>query len=1110
MVIFFPFQSHQEEMPGKPQMSSPPPWLRDKMFSFSSQGSSENELATVMPEFQRDPSHRDTRASEHPPCGMPLRSAADGVHDDSVPSEHSQEGPELVSIATQSDEQSIDAEMQNLVPNASVSSSATVKGHLRMETEFPATNDSPKMKHVERVCCHGNSGVNEARSSSHSDTAVKDLPTTGASENKVTEEGNRKQGKSVNSEKDGCKHDNSSDSGESSSRQGHDVSPGRELLKLKDSFNERYTIHARDGLPRIRNNLFDTDSDDSDTSHAASHNFSVASTVSLNEILEKELDEMETPMDEDFSVTGLRLVEEEEEEEGSEVTGSRPKVTSADDSTEVSESTTPCVEVPMSPLTRPLNNSVPTIANLENNIADREYNNLEDGSGPSGPRPLNVNISEREFNNLEGASGSANKVSNNDAAEQDSLSNSKMSSDSVETVLNNSKPPTMQFSPKPALKRPNSLELGRNTWTTYDRCNGYSDESDSDTDSSSSSEKDSTPTPTNGVSRGRLISSAVTSNNDSTGACAGCRSSAEMLNNQKPFPQTVFLPHDPYKKQNSGSPRRIIDPRATDRRKEKPHSLLNFVSPDTPSTPDLLTNDPLQFIYMSGLPLQEVNIKINARCTQPVEGAGCSSSGSSCSPDSAMQQSFTSSSSSDQSLRGKLAARDDGYVSNSTVSASLSDIQNDFRAASHTDDPHHVRPSSIAEHDNEVLCDFRVNHFRRESVCSNASNSSLESTTSGRGKVREMKAFFEGNKKQPPPVPPKPKLKNFIPIEMHPRSPERENAEDLLPQEQSIRIRPTEVAGASAADPVASHTEPCNNSHLASQADHTNNTQTASHHSTFVNNTTYSGSVREVFKPNELGPCPAKGASKLPRKIQNVSSEAKMNNSQPLLNNGAQQPNYLPDPHAFDEPSSLIVQRNPSFHSSTPSSLTESTTSSSPDPQTISDTCIFRPKVTYQRKCRTLKDRSGLHSPDGAKSPKKANSDICLSVRRPGGKPSKLKNVKETLIQDWKKLQQKLTNQRKGRHSLQHLRSRETSPRPGSLLPRRSQIGGNDMSTKVREKGLWWNNEKYLYRIIFMSRKSLFSYSIILDYILNINCQYWIILGYHRFHTLNCMVIYSI
>ena len=177
--------------------------------------------------------------------------------------------------------------------------SSTEPQETKIETEFPVNNTSPRIKHI---------SVSDGPSCSPKvcDSSKEDKNNLNLSEEKFTKDLKEKESLKVE------------DPGNSD-----EVSPGQELLKLSDSFTERYIIDKNDGLPHIMPQmspsgaqnpsshpvtLMESDSEDSDSSsRPLSHDFSCASTVSLNELLEKELDEMETPGDEDFSVNSLPI-----------------------------------------------------------------------------------------------------------------------------------------------------------------------------------------------------------------------------------------------------------------------------------------------------------------------------------------------------------------------------------------------------------------------------------------------------------------------------------------------------------------------------------------------------------------------------------------------------------------------------------------------------------------------------------------------------------------------------------------------------------------------------------------------------------------------------------
>ena len=103
--------------------------------------------------------------------------------------------------------------------------------------------------------------------------------------------------------------------GQATAKEGaiEDASPGQELLKLTDSFNEKYTINQHDGLPHIHN-MLESDSDSDSPSQCQLNHYSMASTVSLNELLEHGFDEIQTPTEDHFSSDNFGFGESEEED----------------------------------------------------------------------------------------------------------------------------------------------------------------------------------------------------------------------------------------------------------------------------------------------------------------------------------------------------------------------------------------------------------------------------------------------------------------------------------------------------------------------------------------------------------------------------------------------------------------------------------------------------------------------------------------------------------------------------------------------------------------------------------------------------------------------------
>ena len=297
-------------------MSSPPPWVRDGPFSLSSPT---NSLGTT---HSPTPSLDNTRSAFSPVDGgnhaqvFPLaqlhsssQSSGSSLQDKTSLARNQGQvkrspkdhwlilPPEFES--TQSSSTSSKGQGQGNGQGGSGSASDRSQ-KTKMETEFPVDNASPKM-------IHRSITTNVPPSLTSSKACKDDKNKSNLSVEKFTKDLKEKESLNV---RDNGKTD--------------DVSPGQELLKLVDSFTEKYVIDKNDGFPQIKPQgtspggqtqtshqvaLMESDSDDSNdsSSHRLSHDFSCASTVSLNELLEKELDEMETPGDEDFSVNNLPI-----------------------------------------------------------------------------------------------------------------------------------------------------------------------------------------------------------------------------------------------------------------------------------------------------------------------------------------------------------------------------------------------------------------------------------------------------------------------------------------------------------------------------------------------------------------------------------------------------------------------------------------------------------------------------------------------------------------------------------------------------------------------------------------------------------------------------------
>ena len=319
----FYFQYQVDDPLGQPQMSSPPPWVQDGRFNLTSPTNS-LETAAQSP----SPSLDNTRSAFSPVEDSSNRAQvfplaerqATHFHDASQPSgsnvsdktsmaknqgQVKQRSPHdhwlILPPEFDSTQVTTTSKGQGQIASRSDSRLSAECSRTKMETEFPIDSASPKVKHVPVP------NVTLSSSTKVCDSSKEDKNNSNLSVEKFTKD---------LKEKESLKVDVATKS--------DDVSPGQELLKLVDSFTEKYVIDKNDGLPHIKPQvapsgsqsqsshqemaLLESDSEDSeDSSHPLSHDFSCASTVSLNELLEKELDEMETPGDEDFSVNNLPI-----------------------------------------------------------------------------------------------------------------------------------------------------------------------------------------------------------------------------------------------------------------------------------------------------------------------------------------------------------------------------------------------------------------------------------------------------------------------------------------------------------------------------------------------------------------------------------------------------------------------------------------------------------------------------------------------------------------------------------------------------------------------------------------------------------------------------------
>ena len=283
---------------GKPQLSSPPPWLRDKLFQASASLATEDESLSSGSHFNSN-------------CTLDGKqyNNATGNNDTARQLKQSQQSGSGSKNQYQQHQQQQQQHVQT-----------------RIETEFPASNHSPKVTYNSRVV--GSEVRSEVTNNAKVDqnTSVKGQADSRPSNNNdyhdtqnnesplvedCTHEGIAELSKMPSSANDSNLKTSSGEKETSES----DISPGRELLKLSDSFSETYMVNdVGDGLPMIQNKLFDDtdDDDDGSVSSPRSKHISVASTVSLNELLERGLDEMETPVDDQFEMDNMPFFQTQE------------------------------------------------------------------------------------------------------------------------------------------------------------------------------------------------------------------------------------------------------------------------------------------------------------------------------------------------------------------------------------------------------------------------------------------------------------------------------------------------------------------------------------------------------------------------------------------------------------------------------------------------------------------------------------------------------------------------------------------------------------------------------------------------------------------------------
>ncbi len=1068
------FQTFHEELLGKPEMSSPPPWLSDRLqYPFSSPANSERTNSPLNFDFNRLSPHQELDTStehvrentddstEHAQNvhitsdqlqkGLPLEHAQSITSSEhaqnalpvenvqkSLTKEHSTELTP-VSQLTDSGKSKIDFE-NSLGSPLREYNVHKIQSQSRIETEFPANNSSPKMIHVGLIYHKTDIGATQLRVSKN---PLSSLPT--ASED--THQSNK--GDDISENQGVVRKQHITVSPQS----GVDVSPGQELLKLSDSFTEKYTVNRQDGLPQIQDRLYSdsSDSEGSDRSRPASKDYSVASTVSLNELLERELDEMETPQDEDFSVVHLdgfdldpvnpevgTVVEdikndiqgEDEKNNGASSvdTFSESESDSAGENDdellnsvilhamnhgstaiEYQKTSSPV----KSPKTSPnyekvfLNDSVflpPGGTITTESSVSKSEEKLEPAGEKDSSNIVGNGIEETKESNEREIKGSSEVVNG--------LEENRESNEGEIEVISQVK--GIVESAKVASQRPNSLELKRKN-PEVNSMNGYTVtvSSDSDTD---------TPTPT--AAYGTVIQAA---------SLSSCSSE-----NLKSPTKTQSAEGKEEKSHTRSSDYVVCSVQTPSPRKE----ILDMFARATTS----VLNEKGEFdkealkILELGDTLENVNIEIHPKCSKVKHSDSqetltgslirtklspdvmLSSCGSSCTPDSAMQHSFSSSSSSDHSLADKPSSKDDGYASNSTISVSLSDLQNEVTPRSEgqpdltprSEGQPDVTPRSEGHgwlfHPGMQLpdsaldiCpkrgsfdDIQVNLVRRDSVCSVSSNSSIENSSIGR--VRDIKAFFEGSKqdkkkKVPPPVAPKhtnSKYKSCVPMQIKPRTPDkdvRQHANTLC--DNQVPDKPS------------------------------------------------SKDKQETIKQTS--------PKKSPKKIPDKDNAKKKNSSKPGTPKGSPSKPKVSSPRMSKpcSPSDLLPTSKKSNGS--PQSDNEGMKCS---PQVdsakqeslmcVSDSCIFSTKYIKTHKLDSFQSKTkSLAQENRENYSLRTSSESAVEKYSKSRKNETFRKIKETLLHDWRKLKRQGANQK--RHQPLPQTSVDRSSSPGSLLPRRSK-----------------------------------------------------------------------
>ena len=666
-------QGQGEELLGQPKLSSPPPWLKDKVLhsptsSIASPATMESGRLSPSPDQRSlDPRKISPDFISSRSATPPERPGSTGSGERSHSSGSGQVRPKDMN------------EGSRLWSRNKSSNGA------RIETEFPADNASPKMRHTGVIYHHKNHLVPPKTSVSKHGGDPKDR-FGDAALNNSTCVSNGINNPNFNSALSMIT-DTLQKIGSAQPQLGDEVSPGKELLKLSDSFHERFTIHDRNGLPRIQNNLFDDSESDTDsqTSRPMSKDFSMASTVSLNELLEQGLDDIKTPNDDHFSVDNYNMDDSEDEKD---VTASLPSIISVEN--------LDCV-------TKDAGNDA--MAEMDTDDVERRCTSsqtspeLEDVCACQGP--VVPEVPPRGVDNAK--------------ARHEILNNSK--------VVNNN------FSPRLVpLQRPNSLDL-KVTNQDFQRgkqdknCMEYSSDSD-----------ECTPTPTN--------AQRLSKSNPNIQVCKVSSSKSDKSSSKgkssKALDQTSAAGKEVTKKEEKPKSKgsvfsRFIKPKqkpAVKPKPGKPPKPESAKSKSGESSKKSKKHDSDKDIAEKKK--KDPKKKIDSKVVR---------STSSSSPDSAMQQSFSSASSgSDSAMLEKppSGSRDDGYSSNSTASV----VPTDFHQESFDSAPSFTSPQEGQEGVKQKRVDLRLGQLPEDSVpeCHH-SQSSLHSNSS----VELRRVCFDGN-----------------------------------------------------------------------------------------------------------------------------------------------------------------------------------------------------------------------------------------------------------------------------------------------------------------------------------------------------------------------------